>query len=66
VEVVSSSVHVRTAPRSHGTDSQLVAIGPGLDTDKVREHLVHALTPAPSGTVEHGLSRLQRHHRLSR
>jgi G3E family GTPase len=66
VEVVSSSVHVRTAPRSHGTDSQLVAIGPGLDTDRVREHLAHALAPAPTGTVGHGLSRLQRHHRLSR
>jgi G3E family GTPase len=66
VELVGSAVHVRPAPRTNATSSELVAIGPGLDTGIVRQRLERALHPASGTAVAPGLRRLQRHQRLSR
>lgn len=62
VNVVGRSIHVRSC-RSVDR-SELVAIGPELDTDAERPRLAGAIEPSPRPDTT-GLRRLQRYRRLS-
>ncbi|WP_319450204.1 MULTISPECIES: CobW family GTP-binding protein [unclassified Mycobacterium] len=63
VNLVSSSIHVATAP-STARANCLVAIGTHFDVDDVRARVEAALRPH-DGPVTAGLRRLQRYRRLS-
>ncbi|MGV0714242.1 GTP-binding protein [Mycolicibacterium sp. XJ662] len=64
VNVVGTSVHIATAPKSTRTNS-LVAIGTGFDIDDVRARMDAALQPHDGPVPAAGLRRLQRYRRLS-
>jgi G3E family GTPase len=64
VNVVGSSVHVATAPKT-ATANCLVAIGTRFDVDDVRARADAALRPHDGSVPTAGIRRLQRYRRLS-
>ncbi|QUR65771.1 CobW family GTP-binding protein [Mycobacterium spongiae] len=64
VNVVGTSVHVRTAPAGTRA-SHLVAIGTGFDIDDVRASIEGALSPFSQKVAAAGMRRLQRLRQLS-
>ena len=64
VNVVGTSVHVASAPPGAHANA-LVAIGTGLDVDRVREGMTAALRPIDGPAPAACVRRLQRHRRQS-
>ena len=64
VNVVSSSVHIATAPKT-ATANCLVAIGTRFDVDDVRARADGALRSHEGSVPTSGIRRLQRYRRLS-
>jgi G3E family GTPase len=64
VHLVGPSIHIATAPAT-ATANSLVAIGMGLDTERVRSRLDDVLKPSDSNASAESIRRLQRYRRLS-
>lgn len=64
VNVVGTSVHVASAPPGAHANA-LVAIGTGIDVDRVREGMTAALRPIDGPAPAACVRRLQRHRRQS-
>jgi G3E family GTPase len=62
--VVGASVHIAPAPNNAHANA-LVAIGTGLDIDRVRASMTVALRPVDGAASAAGVRRLQRHRRQS-
>ena len=62
--LVGTAIHIATAPAA-ATANSLVAIGMGLDTERVHESLHDVLGPKDGNAPADSLRRLQRYRRLS-